>query len=191
MRQSLRTTAAAALVARASAANSTLATLCTVSSVQAALPANGTLNDIEIIPSSVTANAIYNGTLAAGMGSTADSTAYDYCNITVSYSHTGKSDTIVLGYTFPGPDTFTNRFYVSGGGGYALSSTSTGGLAYGAASGVTDAGYDGDYDSNVLAGNGSLIYDNMHSKSEILTVPTTSKISDPDISGSVWVQGLG
>ncbi|KAH9224859.1 Tannase/feruloyl esterase [Leptodontidium sp. 2 PMI_412] len=163
MRQYLRTTAAAALAAGVNAAsNSTLATLCTVSNIQAALPANGTLNGIDLIPSSVTANAIYNGSLSAGFGSTADTNTYNYCNVTVSYAHTGKNDNIVLAYTFPSPDSFTNRFYVGGGGGYALSSSSTGGLAYGAASGFTDAGYDGDYDANVLAGSGSLIYDNMH-----------------------------
>ncbi|KAK0109995.1 hypothetical protein ONS95_002659 [Cadophora gregata] len=87
MRQSLRASATAALVAGASASNSILATLCTVSNLQAALPTNGTLRGIDLIPSSVTANAIYNGTLSMGMGSTADSTAYDYCNITVSYFH--------------------------------------------------------------------------------------------------------
>jgi tannase len=60
------------------------------------------------------------------------------------------------------PENFLNRFYVAGGGGFSLSSSSTGGLAYGAASGATDAGYDAfskAYDEVVLYGNGSINWD--------------------------------
>ncbi|KAH6983458.1 hypothetical protein BKA56DRAFT_482917 [Ilyonectria sp. MPI-CAGE-AT-0026] len=154
MRQSSRAVAVA-LAASANAA--TLADVCSVSNVQAAIPSNGTLLGIDLIPSSVTASAVYNAT--SGQGST---TTYTYCNVTISYTHTGKGDEVVLKYAFPSPSEFQNRFYVAGGGGFSLSSDATGGLGYGAASGATDAGYDAfnySYDEVVLYGNGSINWD--------------------------------
>lgn len=74
MRQSRRA-AAAAMVASANAAS--LADLCTVANVQAALPANGTLLGIELLPSTVTASPLYNVTSGGGMGATA--TTLTYC----------------------------------------------------------------------------------------------------------------
>ncbi|TGO46301.1 hypothetical protein BCON_0332g00010 [Botryotinia convoluta] len=154
MRQSSRA-AIAALAVTVNAAS--LSDVCTVSNVQAAIPANGTLLGIDLIPSAVTAGAIYN--VSAGMGSTA---TYTYCNVTVTYTHTGKGDKVVIKYAFPSPSDFENRFYVAGGGGYSLSSDATGGLAYGAVGGATDAGYnafDYSYDEVVLYGNGSINWD--------------------------------
>lgn len=154
MRQSSRT-AIAALAVAVNAAS--LSDVCTVSNVQAAIPANGTLLGIDLIPSAVTAGAVYNA--SAGMGST---TTYTYCNVTVTYTHTGKGDKVVIKYAFPSPSDFENRFYVAGGGGYSLSSDATGGLAYGAVGGATDAGYDAfdySYDEVVLYGNGSINWD--------------------------------
>ncbi|KAI0177283.1 Tannase/feruloyl esterase [Pestalotiopsis sp. NC0098] len=154
MRQSCRA-AAAAMAASANAAS--LADLCTVSNVQAALPANGTLLGLELLPSTVTAAAVYNA--SAGMGSTE---TYSYCNATVSYTHTGKGDVIPIKLAFPDPSDFENRWYLAGGGGFSLSSDATGGLAYGAASGATSAGYDAfdySYDEKVLYGNGSINWD--------------------------------
>lgn len=147
--------AVAALAATANAAS--LADVCTVSNVQAALPANGTLLGINLIPSTVVASSVYNAT--AGMGS---SGTYTYCNVTISYTHTGKNDTVVVKYAFPSPSSFQNRFYVAGGGGYSLSSDATGGLEYGAVGGATDAGYNAfetSYEDVVLYGNGSINWD--------------------------------
>jgi len=83
--------------------------------------------------------------------------------VTVTYTHPGKNDKVILWYGFPSPAAFQNRFYAPGGGGYTLSASSvTGGLAYGAVSAGTDAGYDGfnqAYDAAVLYGNGSINYD--------------------------------
>lgn len=155
MRKPSRATAVAALTATANAAS--LADLCTVSNVQAALPANGTLLGIQLLPSTVTASAVYNA--SAGMGSSA---TYNYCNVTVSFTHTGKGDTIPVKFAFPEPSNFQNRFYLSGGGGFSLSSDATGGLAYSAASGATSASYDAfnySYDEKVLYGNGSINWD--------------------------------
>jgi tannase len=157
MRQSSRV-AVTALAATANAAS--LSDVCTVSNVQAAIPANGTLLGIDLIPSAVTASAVYNA--SAGMGSTA---TYTYCNVTVTYTHTGKGDQVVIKYAFPSPSDFENRFYVAGGGGFSLSSDATGGLAYGAVGGATSAGYDAfdySYDEVVLYGNGSINWDATH-----------------------------
>ena len=165
MRHSSRATAAAAL---AVAVNGTsLIEVCNVSNVQAALPANGTLLGLDLLPGTVTASAVYNATLGGGgmMGgatSTTNAVTYSYCNVTVSYAHTGKSDIIPLRFAFPDPSTFKSRVYLAGGGGFSLSSDATGGLAYGAASGATSAGYDAfnnSYDEVVLHGNGTINWD--------------------------------
>ncbi|KAH8585913.1 Tannase/feruloyl esterase [Bisporella sp. PMI_857] len=157
----MRWSTSAAVAALATTTNAAaLANICTVSNVQAALPANGTILGINLSPSSVTAAAVYNAT--AGIGST---TAYTYCNVTVSYTHGSKGDLVVLKYAFPQASDFKNRFYVGGGGGYSLSSDATGGLAYGAASGATDAGYDAfnySYDEKFLYGNGSINWDSTY-----------------------------
>lgn len=145
----------AALVVTASAKS--LTDVCTVSNVQATVPSNGTLLGIDLIPSSVTAAAVYNAT--SGMGST---TAYTYCNVTVTYTHPGKGDTVVIKFAFPQPSDYMSRFYVAGGGGFSLSSDATGGLGYGAVGGATSAGYDAfnySYDEVVLYGNGSINWD--------------------------------
>lgn len=161
MRHSSCATAAAMAVA-ANAAS--LAELCTVSNVQASLPSNGTLLGIELLPGTVTASALYNATLeSSGMGaSTTDGATYSYCNVTVSYTHTGKGDAVPLRFAFPDPSSFANRFYLAGGGGFSLQSVATGGLPYDAASGATSAGYDAfdqSYDEAVLYGNGTINWD--------------------------------
>ncbi|CRG86551.1 hypothetical protein PISL3812_03559 [Talaromyces islandicus] len=148
---------AATLGATAATAASSLADVCTVSNVQSALPSNGTLLGINLLPSTVTASALYNQSSGTGSSGT-----YNYCNVTVAYTHTGKGDNVVLKYAFPSPSDFKNRFYVAGGGGFSLSTDATGGLGYGAAGGATDAGYDAfenSYDDVVLYGNGSLNWD--------------------------------
>lgn len=137
------------LASDSSSTSSSLDDLCSVSHVQASLPLNGTLLGIDMIPTAVEVNV-------------AESSNYSYCNISVSYAHTGKDDTVVLNYALPDPSDFENRFYVAGGFGYTLSTSSTGGLSYGAASGCTDAVYDGfstSYDELVLFGNGSINWD--------------------------------
>lgn len=147
---------------------SSLADICTVAKLQAALPANGTLNGINLLPSTVTANALYNVTSSGGgMMKRDDTSGSTYCNVTVSYQHTGTNDNVVLWYTFPAPDAFKNRLYMAGGGGYTLSTNDpTGGLEYGAVSGSSDVGYDGfnsvTLDEVVLNGNGSLNWDNIN-----------------------------
>lgn len=91
-----------------------------------------------------------------------DTDTYNYCNVTVTYTHGTKGDTVNLKYAFPDPDDFKNRFYVAGGGGYSLNTDTTGGLKYGAAAGATDGGYDAfnySLDEKFLLGNGSINWD--------------------------------
>jgi tannase len=159
MRETMRAALIAALAATISATS--LSDVCTVSNVQAALPANGTLLGIELIPSSVTANSVYNASVSSTF-TTSSGTAYNYCNVTVSYTHPGKGDKVVVKYALPEPSSYANRFYVVGGGGYSLATDATGGLPYGATGGVTDAGYDAfsySYDEVFLYGNGSINWD--------------------------------
>ncbi|CAG9988903.1 unnamed protein product [Clonostachys byssicola] len=165
-----RETLGVATLMAATTHGASLTDICSVSKIQSALPADGDLLGINMVPSSVTASPVYNATTggggAGGSGSNSGSgTTYNYCNVTVSYAHTGRSDTVVLKYAFPEPSSFKNRFYVAGGGGFSLSSDATGGLPYGAAGGATDAGYDSfstSYDEVVLYGNGSINWDATH-----------------------------
>ncbi|CAK7207876.1 hypothetical protein SEUCBS139899_010691 [Sporothrix eucalyptigena] len=160
MRQSF-SLAIAALATTAKAVS--LADLCTVSNVQAALPSNGTIAGISFLSSSVTATAVYNAS-TAGTSSFRKRTTYSYCNVTATYTHTGQGDSVVVWYGFPDPSIFESRFLVVGGGGYSLSSGVTGGLAYGAVTGCTDAGYDAftnSLDEVVLNANGSLNWYNI------------------------------
>jgi len=155
--------AVAAILTTANAAS--LADLCTVSNVQAALPANGTLLGIDFIPSTITAGALYNQSAAMQPMSSASTATYNYCNVTATFTHTGRGDTVVLKYALPDPSDFKNRFYVAGGSAYSLSSDATGGFAYGAAGGATSAGYDAfdvAYDDVALSGNGTINWDNAY-----------------------------
>ncbi|KAL4808651.1 Tannase/feruloyl esterase [Aspergillus unguis] len=159
------------LAMAASATAASLSDVCTLSHVKSILPSDGTLLGINLLPSD-TAASVFHATNSSsssgssgGMGMGGGTTSYNYCNVTVSYTHPGKDDTVVVKYAFPSPSEFKNRFYVAGGGGYSLNSDATGGLEYGAVSGATDAGYDAfnnEYDAIALLGNGSVNWDATH-----------------------------
>ncbi|RAH87736.1 tannase and feruloyl esterase [Aspergillus japonicus CBS 114.51] len=71
---------------------------------------------------------------------------FDYCNVTLAYSHTGREDQIQLQLWLPSPGRFQNRWLSTGGGGFAINSGSkfiAGGPVYGAAGGLTDGGFGG------------------------------------------------
>ncbi|PYH97630.1 tannase and feruloyl esterase [Aspergillus ellipticus CBS 707.79] len=152
MRYQSRT--ALAVLATSSLVNArSISQLCTVSNVQSALPANGTLLGIQMLPSTVTANTVYNATAGTGPGGSTSisSTTYNYCNVTVAYTRTGKNDRVP----------FRLRESVLRGG-FSLATDPTEGFPYGAASGVTDAGYDAfsnSYDEVNLYGNGTINWD--------------------------------
>lgn len=134
---------AATIVLAANTAIATaLAQLCTVANIQAALPANGTLNSINFLTDTVTVSPLYNITAAVGTWpSTSRRSPVTYCNVTVSYSRPGKTAVTLL-YASPSPNSLLNRFYVAGGSGYTLSSSAIGSLSYGTVSGATSAGDD-------------------------------------------------
>jgi len=152
----------------AAAANTTsLSDVCTAANVRAALPANGTLLGINLIPSSVTATVSNTSSSTGGMmkrqsmGGSSTGTSYTYCAVNVTYERPGKTS-VQVQYAFPEPSSFKNRYYVAGGGGFSLSSSATGGLEYGASGGATSAGYDAfdnAYDDEVLYANGSINWD--------------------------------
>lgn len=140
-----------------------LSTLCTVSNVQAALSVDGALLGLSLLSDTVTAAPVYNASVGGGMmGASTGGATYNYCNVTGSYFHIGKNDTIALKYAFPEPSDFKILFYLSGGGGFSLYSDATGGLTNGAASGATVTGYDAfdySYDEKILYGNGTINWD--------------------------------
>lgn len=157
--QVLAASATAATVAHAA----TLEQVCTPAHARAALPANETHLNLIFYPSTVTASPVYNTTVS-------DETFYpdgtfDYCNVTFAYSHAGSDTRILQEYWLPSPENFKNRWLTTGGGGFAINSGSAslpGGILYGAAAGITDAGFGGFSnqldDVNLLA-NGTLNYD--------------------------------
>lgn len=162
---------AAPLYRRANSTAPSLRDFCDVSNIQDAIPSNGTLNGIDILPDSVTASIVRTpGNLTSSYGSLnstnstsssgSGSSSYNYCNVSLQYVHTGTDYLVTLVYAFPDPQDFKNRFYSAGGSGYLLNTDATGGLPYGAVSGATDAGYDSldgvSFDEIVLFGNGSL-----------------------------------
>ncbi|WWC93544.1 hypothetical protein V866_000379 [Kwoniella sp. B9012] len=186
-RQLTQAASLATIAVRATNSSSSLDELCTTANVQAALPPNGTFLGIEIYPDSVTAavttvssagsgggmmakrdgptNSTSSATSSSSTSTSTSSSSTSYCNVTLSYTHAGSSDTVNLVYAFPAPDDYKSRFYVGGGGGYSLNSDATGGLDYGAASGVTDGGYDAfnySYDEKALLANGTVNWQAAH-----------------------------
>jgi tannase len=141
MRSAILTAAATAGVARAAS----LASVCTTSYVTSSLPTD--LFGMTIDSSSVTAAAVYNAS-ASGSVMFPDAT-FDFCNVTMAYSHNGRSDQVLLNFWLPSPDKFQNRWLSTGGGGLAINSGVTtsgslpGGVQYGAVSGLTDGGFGG------------------------------------------------
>lgn len=153
--------AATSATAATTSTPTTLAELCTVANVQAALPVNGTLLGIDMIPSAVSASIVYNAT-DQQVGGGSSSGSYTYCNATVYYTHTGKGDSVFIRYALPAPDAFEQRFYVAGGMAYSLSTDAITGLQYGAVGGATSAGYDNfevAFDEVALYGNGTINWD--------------------------------
>lgn len=169
-----------------------LSDICSVARIQSALPSNGTIENVYMIPSSVSATAVYNASTSTGgmmkrqADTSSSTTTYNYCNVTATYTH--GNDSVIVWYGFPEPGEFQNRFYVGGGGGYSLASGVTGGLEYGAASGCTDAGYDAftnSLDEVVLIANGSINWQNV----KMVSGADSTRASQDAESSAVLVRG--
>ncbi|CAK7242203.1 MAG: hypothetical protein STHCBS139747_003683 [Sporothrix thermara] len=155
-------TAASAAVTNSTSSSSSpsLASVCTKTYVQQALPVDA-LDGVVISTDSLTVNAVYNASYS-GSDFFPDIASFDYCNVTFSYTHPGRTNTIVVWYWLPAPANFQNRYLSTGGGGYSITSQDTslpGGIAYGASAGTTDGGFGGfnaQVTDKVLLGNGTL-----------------------------------
>ncbi|KAF8855290.1 tannase-domain-containing protein [Acephala macrosclerotiorum] len=144
----------------ASAANATLASVCTASYAKAALPADDSILGITIDASSVSAAPSYNHSVS---GETFyPDAAFDYCNVTFSYSHNGRDDKVNLEYWLPSPSAYQNCYLATGGFAYAINggvSNLAGGVSYGAVSGMTDGGFGSfatEFDTVFLLENGTI-----------------------------------
>lgn len=158
----------AGLALKVSAAS--LDDVCTSSYVAAHLPASGYYDDyaLSIDTSSVTANPVLNYTVGATDSNFFPAATFDYCNVTFTYSHDGRDDSVLLTVWLPTPDNFENRFLTTGGGGYAINSqlgSLPGGVMYGAAAGQTDGGFGADQTnaiSTFLVENGTVDWQNVY-----------------------------
>lgn len=133
----------------------TLDDVCTVSYVAAHLPADGFYDDyaLSVDASSVTANSVLNYTVGATDSSFFPAATFDFCNVTFTYTHPGRDDSVLLTLWLPAPDDFQNRWLATGGGGYAINSQEQslpGGVMYGAVAGQTDGGF-GTYQQNAIS----------------------------------------
>jgi tannase len=122
---------------------STLDDVCTTARTKASVPKNSILSGINTTNSVITANPVYNVSVSDEVYYP-DAT-FDYCNITMTYSHSGKDDEVLLNFWLPTPAKFQNRWVSTGGFGFAINVEDTlpGGVIYGAATGRTDGGFGG------------------------------------------------
>jgi tannase len=130
-----------------------------------ALPADGAIAGITMDSTSVTANAVYNASVS-GEGFFPDAT-FDYCNVTVAYSHNGRNDQVLLQWWLATPDNFQNRYLTTGGFAYAINAGEgnanlEGGVQYGAVFGITGGGFGGfaaTFDEVFLLANDTIDYE--------------------------------
>ncbi|CAN8096113.1 unnamed protein product [Discula destructiva] len=147
-----------------------LGDVCTSSYVTAHLPASGFYGDyaLTVDASSVTANPVYNYSVGATYSNFFPAATFDYCNVTFTYSHDGRDDSVLLTLWLPAPDKFQNRWLSTGGGGYAINSQTTalpGGVQYGAVAGQTDGGFGVDQQSAIntfLVQDGTIDWQNVY-----------------------------
>lgn len=99
-----------AIAARAAS----LADVCTPSYAAAHLPASGSYDgySLTVDASSVTANPVYN---QSAKSHSFPAASFDYCNVTFTYSHDGRDDSVLLTLWLPAPENFQNRWLTTGG----------------------------------------------------------------------------
>lgn len=168
-RQQSAITAVLAVLA-SSVRAATLDDVCTPTYVAAHLPADGYFGDyaLALNADSVTANPVINHTVGPVDSVFFPAAQFDYCNVSFTYSHEGRDDSVLLTLWLPTPDNFQNRFLTTGGGGYAINSqlqSLPGGVMYGAVAGQTDGGF-GTYQTNAistfLVENGTIDWQNVY-----------------------------
>lgn len=126
-----------------SVSTSSLNSLCSPKYVASVLPTSDFGLGISIAKN-VSASPVFNYSSPSQVffpGST-----IDFCNVTLSYSHNGLNDEVLLRIWLPSPEKFEKRWLSTGGGGYAINSEERdlpGGVMYGAAVGITDGGFGG------------------------------------------------
>lgn len=153
-------TAALASTAQALSSTASLFDVCTSSYVQAAMPGNDSYPGVTLLPSTATANAVYNASLTDSV--MFPDAVVSYCNVTFQYTHNGLDDAVIVQYCMPTPAAFENRYLSNGGGAYDIypgSGVLPGGVSYGAVSGATDGGFGGfrmGADSVFLVENGTV-----------------------------------
>ncbi|KAI2960750.1 hypothetical protein CBS147322_715 [Aspergillus niger] len=136
-----------------------LADVCTSSYARSVAPSSP-LMGVTVDTTSITANPVYNYSSA----STAfwPASTFDFCNVTLAYTHDGLDDQVLLQFWLPAPADFKNRWLSTGGFGYAINGDSAdlpGGVMYGAASGQTDGGFGSfstEFDAVFLKANGTI-----------------------------------
>jgi tannase len=118
----------------------TLQDVCTLSYVKQSLPINNF--GITIDPASVVVSPVTNASVNSQ--NFFPSARFDYCSVTLAYSHNGLNDLVHIMYWLPAPEKFQNRYLSTGGGGLSITSGSgslPGGIIYGAVTGTTDGGF--------------------------------------------------
>ncbi|KAI0880917.1 feruloyl esterase-like protein B precursor [Annulohypoxylon maeteangense] len=119
-----------------------LADYCTVDYATSVLPIQDLGLGITIDTSSVSASLTTNRSVSSEWYA---ASVIDYCDVTFAYSHNGlNNDTVHVSYLVPTPESFSNRYVSTGGGGLAINSGafySPTGIIVGAVSGITDGGF--------------------------------------------------
>ncbi|RAH68524.1 tannase and feruloyl esterase [Aspergillus aculeatinus CBS 121060] len=154
-----------AISAAALAQAVSLEDVCTSAYAKAAIPSTGLAQGVVTNPSSVTAAPVYNESTAGSNYYPAGT--YNYCNITMTYSHAGKDDEVLLQFWMPSPEDFQNRWLSTGGFGFAINVATNvpAGLPYGAVAGRTDGGFgsfDTQFSSVYPLVNGTANYDALY-----------------------------
>ncbi|GAQ40590.1 hypothetical protein AtubIFM55763_007416 [Aspergillus tubingensis] len=139
--------------------------VCTTAYSRSVLP-DHPVSGVTLNSASVHANPVYNYT-STGTAFFA-STTFDYCNVTMTYSHDGLDDEVNLHFWLPTPDNFANRWLSTGGFAYAINQGTENlpeGIMYGAAAGITDGGFGG-FDAEIsdvfLKANGTINRDALY-----------------------------
>ncbi|RAH40124.1 tannase and feruloyl esterase [Aspergillus brunneoviolaceus CBS 621.78] len=141
---------------------SSLVDICTDAYIKAALPAEDTFQGISMISSSVSTKLHSNVSISSSNFFPA--ATISYCDVSFNYTHIGRNDRVALTYWMPAPADFQNRFLTTGGEAYEINEDSgtsgslPGGVMYGAVSGLTDGGFNGQsFDDVFLLANGTMM----------------------------------